>query len=688
MMKTRASQRLDLLFNTGFPHPINLFAALMLTMLPLLSPYAGDDGLQLLPTRSQGLAGLLSLLYLVIWSRLRVFDPERSARYLRWYLIAQTAAVSLIYALDGGLTRFLFVLVAVQAVYISPVRRWGPYLGTLAALWLTLYLVISPHEPGSYKVATIGMYLLYLIFAALVTFTSVQQERQNRVAQELLNGVDQRHTTLRSLEVKAENRAEEEERERLAETICATLLGRLAAVSVHLSHMQEGTLPLDRQSARAVRMQAKDVLAAVRGAVRTLRPGEEGELEDEEPPFGPPPHPEVTNQKWTDPIRVYHIWNIGVIVVTTGVLLASALVGGHEQWPQLLGAGLALLAAYGGTAVVSQQWFRSLCLVTQAGLVVYIVAVSHEPLMNHLFLIIAAQSVFFGPSSNRWLLTAVLFPTMLSGAALWLTGGFGERPTLLLSLTAAFGVTNFFGAVMAYMTLRQVEARRRAVLYAEQLTEVNRLLEARLMEVRRIAIARERVRMAREIHDGLGHHLTIVIVELQYVEELAGEDPAAALVHVGEARRLIDVATTASKEMFETLERFDRPLPEAMHDLVSAWQKGNGVKVAVQMNGDFAGLSTAARITLYRVVQESLTNIQKHARARRVEIWLLQGSDRVLLTVTNDHTGGPVPAVEVGRGGFGLLGLKERAEALQGEFWAGPRPGGGFRVKLVLPLGA
>jgi signal transduction histidine kinase len=686
-MKTRASRYMDALFHTGYPHPINVFAMLMLLLLPVLSPWAAGD----LPTLHHGLAGVLSLLFLIAWSRLQVFNADRTPRFFWVYIIVQTVTVSLIYALDGGLTRFLFVMVAVQAVYISPVRRWAPYLGTLAALWLSLYLAISP-DPAINMVATIGMYLSYLLFAALVTFTAVQQERQNRVAQELLDGVDRRHHTLRALEQRVGHRAEADERERLAQTICATLLTRLTQLTEQLNELQSS---LTAAWARAARLHAKDVLAEVRLVVRALRPAEEGaELEEDEDPDAAAfkelaPEPAASAYKWTDPIRVYHVWNIGVAVLTTGVIIASALVAGSPRWWLLLLAGLALLAAYAGTALFRQPWNRTLSLVTQAGIIVWLVVISGEPLLSHLFIIVAAQTVFLVPPDNRWLAATVIFPTLLSAVALWLTGLFSGSPGLLLTLTAAYGVTNFFGGVMAFMTLRQVEDRQRAVIYAEQLAEVNRLLEVRLEDLRRIAIARERVRMAREIHDGLGHHLTIVIMELQYAEQLAAEDPAGAGQHIAGALQVVATAMDNSREMVENLDRFERPLATAIAELVSTWEKRNAVRVTTRIQGDFAGLSTAARITLYRVVQESLTNIQKHSGARWAEIDLRQLPDRVTLTITNDDRGGgrrrsePPP-----HSGFGLVGLKERADALQGEFTAGPRPGGGFQVKLVLPLGA
>jgi len=680
---------MDALFRTGYPHQINLFAALMLLLLPLLSPFA--EGEQ--PALRHGVAGLIALLYLVGWSRTRVFHPDRSPGFLWLYLLGQAALVSAIYALDGGLTRFLFVMVAVQGVYITPVRRWAWFVGIVAALWLTLYLAISP-DPGASMVATIGMYLAYLLFAAFVTFTAVQQEKQKRLAQELLHGVDLRHHTLRAYELRVNHLTEAEERERLAQTICMTLLTRLTDMTSRLDALREQILPLNRQTARAARLQAKDLMAEVRQVVRTLRPGAEDELDeldegDAAPdvlPLDPLP-PSTPAVRWTDPVRVYHIWNIIVIVVTTGVMLASLLVAGSGRWVYMAGGGPALLGAYGLTALSRQPWNRSLALVFQAGLVVWLVIVSSEPLVNHLFLIIAAQMVFLVPPVNRWLAASVLFPTLLSGAAMWMTDQFTGRPGLLLTLTAAFAVTNFFGGVMAFMTQRQMEDRQRAVLYAEQLAEVNRLLEVRLAELRRMAIARERIRMAREIHDGLGHHLTIVIMELQYAEQLADEDAQAAMQHIASARHVIETAMGTAREMVETLERFDRPLSVAITDLVKTWQTGNNAEVILRIQGDFEPLSTAARITLYRTVQESLTNIQKHARARRVWVELLQLSDRITLTVTNDDRGGP-RRTDPGQSGFGLMGIKERADALLGEVTAGPIPPGGFQVKLVLPMGA
>ena len=685
-VQSRVARRLDSLFRTGYPHPMNLFAALMLAFLPALSWLSGEAAERALWARLCGVG--LSLVYLAVWCRIRPSTPAwRRGAYLELYLVVQTALVAAIYALDGGLTRFLFAVVAVQAVYLIPVRRWAPFVGTLAALWLALYLAITPPElPGESMVTSIGMYFLYLVFASLVTLTMLQQERQGRLAQQLLEGVNQRHQVLREYDQTAEHRAESEERERLAQTIHAHLVVRLADLEARLRAILERGAP-DRQAVRSARLEAKAVLAEVRDAVRTLRPDQEAGVPDEaDAPgrFPAPPEPEVS-LKLTDPIRVYHIWSVGVLLITAGVMTAARLVGGSPDWLRVLLPSLGLLAAYAGASGRRAAYpLRALFVVVQAVLIFLLICLTREPLLNHLFLVVSGQMVFLMPAGTRGVVAAVAFPTALTAAALLIS----EAPSAVspLSLTVAYGVTYFFAAVMAHMTRLQLEARTRAIHYAQQLREVNRLLEARLREVRRVAIARERVRMAREIHDGLGHHLTAVIVDLQNAEALAGEEPEAARRHVQSGVEVIRAAMRSSQEMVEALDRFERPLPEAIHDLVARWMQVTGTPVILRVDGAGAELSTAARMTLFRAVQESLTNIQKHARPTRVEVTLTRLTDRVILRVTNDDLG-RADHEEAVRSGFGLLGLKERAQALMGEFEAGPREGGGFQVSLVLPIG-
>lgn len=658
----------------------------MLVLLPTLTPLAEGRGFGR-SLFTYALGGAVALIYLVVWTRIRATNPQRSTRFYQAYLFVQTLAVATIYVLDGGLTRFLFVVVAVQAVYVSPVRRWAPFLGTVGALWLTIYLAISPQDGGANQVAIIGLYLCYLIFAALVTFTTVQQERQVDLAQQLLESVDNRHNVLRAYDLSLEELSEVEERDRLARTIHQSLVGRLTVVVDEINLLFQSGDGLDTQSARRIRLSAKEALNEIRHAVRTLRPSLEDEVESNDDSIFA--HDKSTDPAIpaTDPIRIYHVWNLGIIIVTVGVMVAAHLVGGNPKWQPLLGMGLALVMTYGATAFARQPWSKTLGLVLQAGLCLLTIELAQEPLTNHLIMIVAAQIVFLVPTLTRWLVAAVVFPILLCAIALWQSDLYASDWTLALTLLAAFGVTYFFSAVMAYMTRRQLEASRQAVAYTQQMEQVNRLLEAKLHQVRRMGVARARVSMAREIHDSLGHHMTAAIVDLQYVEELAAEDPPAAERHLRSARTVLVAAVESSTELGHAFERFDRPLADALSELVSGWRGSRHVEVKLSVSGDLSILSPVARVTLYRVVQESLTNIHKHARAHQVKIAVVRQPDRVSLTIRNDDTG-EQPHGEAGPGGYGLVGLRERADALQGEFWAGKRVDGGFEVRLVLPVGA
>jgi signal transduction histidine kinase len=683
----RANALLDGLFRTGYPHLINLFTALMLLALPVLSVLTGE-------TLAMGVGrwtaiGVVTGVYLLLWMRLPVTALERRAGWLWLYLLVQSGFVVAIYSLEGGLSRLLFVLVAVQAIYLSPIRRWAPFVfGSLAALWLTLFLVISPSTTGANLVAQIGMYFCYFVFAVVVSYTVAQQERQRGRAAALQEEVDRRHRALRELDLTMAAHSGEEERERLATTIHADLVQRLTALREGVEGVLGGRAvstahALSHESVRSLRLAAKATLGAVRDAVRTLRPSvDEKPLEDEPAPPPLPLNPDVALRA-TDPIRLYHIWNLLVVGLTTGVMFAAYLVKGGTLWLWIASIGAVLFGIYFVTAYGGPHWHRALWLVIQAALISWLVWLTGDPLFCHLYLIVAAQILFLMPLAGRTLATAVVFPTILAGGSLWLSRHMGLVE--LLSWTGAFGVLYFFSAVMAYMTRRQLEGRRQALRYAAEMAEVNRQLEARLESVRQVAIAAERVRMAREIHDGLGHHLTTVIVELQMAEQLAGDEPEGARAHLQIAAQVIDQALQAAHQMVEELERFERPLAVAVRELLVIWQRQNPAQVVLQLNGSLYGLTTATRMTLYRALQESLTNIQKHAEAKRVEIHLLRLADRVLLRVVNDDQR---PGRKMGEGGgFGLVGLRERAEALHGSFKAKALETGGFVVEMVLPVG-
>ena len=206
----------------------------------------------------------------------------------------------------------------------------------------------------------------------------------------------------------------------------------------------------------------------------------------------------------------------------------------------------------------------------------------------------------------------------------------------------------------------------------------------------RAAAAAERGRLAREMHDVLAHSLSALALQLETTRLLARErgvdveitqalDKAHHLAASGldEARRAI------------AAERGDAlPGPERIGALAGAFTEQSGLPVAVEVCGEPRELPADAKLAMYRTAQEALTNVRRHATPERVDIKLDYGPDRTILVV-EDHAvpGSPPPAaVGLSGGGYGLTGMRERAELLGGELLASPTTGG-FRVELRLPTG-
>ena len=198
----------------------------------------------------------------------------------------------------------------------------------------------------------------------------------------------------------------------------------------------------------------------------------------------------------------------------------------------------------------------------------------------------------------------------------------------------------------------------------------------------------ERGRLAREMHDVLAHSLSALALALESTRLLArdrhvdddvvrGIDQAHHLAASGlqEARRAI--ATARGDEL---------PGPERIGALADAFGEQSGLPVAVQVRGRPRELPPDARLAVYRTAQEALTNVRRHAAAERVEVSLDYLPDRTVLVVEDHAVEGMPPPVGLGLSGagYGLTGMRERAELLGGELIASPT-GDGFRVELRLP---
>jgi signal transduction histidine kinase len=222
-----------------------------------------------------------------------------------------------------------------------------------------------------------------------------------------------------------------------------------------------------------------------------------------------------------------------------------------------------------------------------------------------------------------------------------------------------------------------VHARRRAVSLAA--------LSAALQRQAEQAAAAERARIARELHDIVAHHLSVVVLHAAGARASGGADPATLeeIEHSGrqaltETRRLFGVL----RDPDEKTGRAPQPGISELSALAGRLRTA-GLEVSLSIDGDHAALPPAVNVSAYRIVQEALTNVLKHAGPARAEVTVGCAGSAVTIEVTDDGPGNPAPTALTG--GQGLAGMRERVAVFGGDLRAGPRPGGGFTVCARLP---
>jgi signal transduction histidine kinase len=210
----------------------------------------------------------------------------------------------------------------------------------------------------------------------------------------------------------------------------------------------------------------------------------------------------------------------------------------------------------------------------------------------------------------------------------------------------------------------------------------------RLERERLAAVAEERARIARELHDVIAHSVTVMVVQAGAAEEVLKRDPGRALeplrsVQETGRQALVEMTRLVGllRDDAEEVGLAPQPGLDEVPALVAQVREA-GLPVELRVEGDERRLPPALELTAYRVVQEALTNALKHAGDTRAEVSLRYGADALELEVVDDGPG----SADGFSGGHGLAGVRERVTVFDGEFAAGPRPDGGFAVRARLPL--
>lgn len=228
---------------------------------------------------------------------------------------------------------------------------------------------------------------------------------------------------------------------------------------------------------------------------------------------------------------------------------------------------------------------------------------------------------------------------------------------------------------------------------ARRTTELTRQLRREQAERARREVAEERGRIARELHDVVAHHMSVISVHTGLARFVFDTDRQTA-------RTALDTIDATGKEALDELRRMlmvlraaddgapAGPMPGlARLDEMAERVRAGGVPVALTVEGTPRPVAPGVELCAYRVVQEALTNVLKHAPGARAEVRLRYEPHQVTVSVTDDGEG-VIPDRVRSDGGHGLLGMRERAKLYGGQISIGPQEQGGFAVRLTLPTSA
>ena len=355
-------------------------------------------------------------------------------------------------------------------------------------------------------------------------------------------------------------------------------------------------------------------------------------------------------------------------VLTTAVVAAAiaADVGDHRRAGVLayvIGTGF-------GAVLLARRRFPRLVLLASAALIVGYYAAGYPPIGLALPM---GAALYSAAEAGRtgWAAGVTAALLAVSTVARLLED---EDPAYLLGFEFAGTAT----AMAAIIALGDGVCSRR-LLRAEQRERIRRERETHERELAGATQA-ERLEVARDVHDAVGHTLTVVSLHTDVALEALDDDPAAARRALANVRAACDAASAELRRTLGLIRSADPPGLPAL----AALADGPGPGVTVEVSPRLRPLPPVVEAAVFRIVQEAVTNARRHGGGAPVVVRLGTTDATVEVEVCN----GGQPAVAVPGSGLGLAGLRERVALLGGRTEIGPRPEGGFRVWAALPLGA
>ena len=238
------------------------------------------------------------------------------------------------------------------------------------------------------------------------------------------------------------------------------------------------------------------------------------------------------------------------------------------------------------------------------------------------------------------------------------------------------------GAAGAFVSARR-HWKASEILRAEQVEA------SRLQETRRL-VTSERLRIARELHDVVAHSMAMINVQASAAVTLVNADPLSVTESLQAIRRASKDGLRELRSILEVLRQVDEEQPavalpdvQAFKALVDAG-KSAGMRCSLTWDAELTGVAAGSVLATYRIVQESLTNIIRHAAGSVASVSVVRCDELIVVDVVNDGRATAEPFVD--GAASGLNGMRERARAIGGTVTAGPIQGGGFRVHAELPV--
>ncbi|MGJ5754212.1 signal transduction histidine kinase [Streptomyces puniciscabiei] len=387
------------------------------------------------------------------------------------------------------------------------------------------------------------------------------------------------------------------------------------------------------------------------------------------------------------PTGVDAFWAVVLFGLSGTVVVSMSLRPGPHHMS--LAAGMAVSAVLCAVVALRRRFPEPMLLVALAAGLAQLVLDVETTAADFALLVITYTVAAIGA---RWASRLALAASLVAATLAQLRWPAGHSSLLGQTAIVVFQTVPF---ALAWVLGDSMRTRR---AYFAQLEERAARLEKEREAQSKVAVAAERARIARELHDVVAHNVSVMVVQADgaaYVLDAAPDQAKKALETISstgrqalaEMRRLLGVLRTGEHQ--ESGEYVPQPDVDQIDELIEQC-RSSGLPVDFKVEGTPRPLPSGVELTAYRIVQEALTNTRKHGGPNAgASVRLVYFDDGLGLLVEDDGKGAPHELYEEGGAdgqGHGLIGMRERVGMVGGTLDAGPRPGGGFRISALLPL--